>query len=618
MKTKKPAARAKKSTAPKKNLVPVAAPATPQTHLGAHLTYLTRVELVRVVDDFDLTYIFHHALTQDAAYTSLLKATRADLHARVARAIEAAAPDARAENAAVLALHYDRAGNARKAFEYSALAGDAARQKFAHAEAIAFYTRAIELGDALDDAALAARLREMFARRGNVYEVMGVHAQAMQNYQAMIAFAERIGNRAMQADGLLHFLTAQSITEHRAVNATELTRALDLAREADDADLIGRALWGIGVAERFANPRRAADYLERALAHARAENLPELAAFTALDLATATQLGGEWRRALAHANSALENFRARGNQPMLANALGNLAITLHGRGETERARATAREGAQISHAIDNPWGIGYNEWTLVGIQVDAGEFERALEHSQQMLASTQKLRVPLFVALGGLWLARAWLELNQIERAEPIAAESCRVFQDLGARIWTTFAPGMYARVLTRRGEFARAHELLDPLWQIGDDPSERAWGFYLTGPAITELARVENRLDFGLHFSDALIACYEREEMWGYAVEMFYQRGEIQRARGDLEQARADLERARDQSARVGNRVVEWRARAALAAVYAQRGDAANARQSAAAIARGIAEKIADAELRDSFLAQEEVRRLLRGDESR
>ena len=41
----------------------------------------------------DSTYIFKHALVQDAAYESLLRSTRRSLHSRIARVLEASFPD---------------------------------------------------------------------------------------------------------------------------------------------------------------------------------------------------------------------------------------------------------------------------------------------------------------------------------------------------------------------------------------------------------------------------------------------------------------------------------------------------------------------------------------------
>jgi len=60
----------------------------------------------------ELAYMFRHALLQDAAYGSLLKQERRELHRRVARALDELYPDRRDELAGVVALHLEQAGDA--------------------------------------------------------------------------------------------------------------------------------------------------------------------------------------------------------------------------------------------------------------------------------------------------------------------------------------------------------------------------------------------------------------------------------------------------------------------------------------------------------------------------
>src|SRR4051795_6713991 len=66
----------------------------------------------------ELEYLFRHALVQDAAYGSLLKQERRDLHGRVAEALEDLYPDRRDELAPVLAMHFEQAGDNGKAIDY--------------------------------------------------------------------------------------------------------------------------------------------------------------------------------------------------------------------------------------------------------------------------------------------------------------------------------------------------------------------------------------------------------------------------------------------------------------------------------------------------------------------
>src|SRR5688500_8965378 len=71
----------------------------------------------------ELEYLFRHWLVQDAAYGSLLKQERRELHQQVGDALEALYPERREELAGVLAMHFEQAGRTDKAIENLLTAG---------------------------------------------------------------------------------------------------------------------------------------------------------------------------------------------------------------------------------------------------------------------------------------------------------------------------------------------------------------------------------------------------------------------------------------------------------------------------------------------------------------
>jgi predicted ATPase len=62
----------------------------------------------------DAVYTFKHALVQDAAYDSLLRARRQELHGKIARAIEEHFPTTEATEPELLAHHHTEANNQRR------------------------------------------------------------------------------------------------------------------------------------------------------------------------------------------------------------------------------------------------------------------------------------------------------------------------------------------------------------------------------------------------------------------------------------------------------------------------------------------------------------------------
>jgi tetratricopeptide (TPR) repeat protein len=93
----------------------------------------------------DVEYTFKHALTREVAYGSMLSDRRAELHRRIATAIESLYGERLNEHYGELAHHYSRAGERGKAVHYLYLAGEQALARSAYAEAFAYLTSGLEL-----------------------------------------------------------------------------------------------------------------------------------------------------------------------------------------------------------------------------------------------------------------------------------------------------------------------------------------------------------------------------------------------------------------------------------------------------------------------------------------
>jgi class 3 adenylate cyclase/tetratricopeptide (TPR) repeat protein len=93
----------------------------------------------------DAVYTFKHALVQDAAYDSLLKSRRQELHTKIARVIEQRFPNIKTNEPEVLAHHLTAAGLAEAAIPLWQEAGELALQRMALTEAIAHLNRGLEL-----------------------------------------------------------------------------------------------------------------------------------------------------------------------------------------------------------------------------------------------------------------------------------------------------------------------------------------------------------------------------------------------------------------------------------------------------------------------------------------
>ena len=107
---------------------------------------------VQLIDQVSFTrqpeYVFHHPLIRTVAYKSQLKSDRAELHRRVAAAIESRDPAAVEENAALIAEHLQAAGDGHAAYGWHMRAATWATNRDIGAARLS-WERAQRIADAL-------------------------------------------------------------------------------------------------------------------------------------------------------------------------------------------------------------------------------------------------------------------------------------------------------------------------------------------------------------------------------------------------------------------------------------------------------------------------------------
>ena len=120
--------------------------ALPEAELRRALGELVEAQLIfRRGAPPDATYFFKHALVQDAAYGSLLKSRRQQLHQRVAWALEELFPQITEAEPEVLARHQSEGGLTEKASLNWERAGRRALERSAQSEAVAHLREALKL-----------------------------------------------------------------------------------------------------------------------------------------------------------------------------------------------------------------------------------------------------------------------------------------------------------------------------------------------------------------------------------------------------------------------------------------------------------------------------------------
>jgi class 3 adenylate cyclase/energy-coupling factor transporter ATP-binding protein EcfA2 len=146
----------------------------PEDDLQAALARLVASELVfQRGAPPEAVYVFKHALVQDAAHSSLLRATRQHLHAEIAQALEIHSSEMMENQPELLALHYAEAGLVEKSIAFWAKAGHRSTARSAMAEAAAQFQRGIDQLALLPDTPERHRQElEFFSALGAVLQVV--------------------------------------------------------------------------------------------------------------------------------------------------------------------------------------------------------------------------------------------------------------------------------------------------------------------------------------------------------------------------------------------------------------------------------------------------------------
>jgi class 3 adenylate cyclase/tetratricopeptide (TPR) repeat protein len=123
-----------------------------ETALGHALAQLEQAELVfRRGEPPQAVYSFKHALVRDAAYESLLKSRRQQLHGKIARTLEERFGEIVASQPEIAAHHFTEAGLVERAIDYWLKAGQHAARRSANAEALNHFARGLALLPKISD-----------------------------------------------------------------------------------------------------------------------------------------------------------------------------------------------------------------------------------------------------------------------------------------------------------------------------------------------------------------------------------------------------------------------------------------------------------------------------------
>jgi tetratricopeptide (TPR) repeat protein len=353
------------------------------------LNLLERQEIVRVQARApELEYAFKHALTQEAAYNSLLVRRRREFHGRAGQALETLYADRLDEFAPTLAHHFWQAEDWERAAAYALRAGDTALKIYALREAIRQYDRALE---ALDKAG--------GDRETQVYDALMGWARAAFKFRPYpeqldrLARAEQIARQHNDKRRLalaLHAIGAVHLARGRSLRAVPVfTEAFKLAEELGEEALTIIPSFHAAFSKMDSDPQAALPMFDQAIALARKYGNPDQEAYALSAKGMALARLGRFAESQEVIQAAIESVKARGSPVTESDVELFAGWAYLDMGDAQSGLEHGRRGVELAIATDNfdcicggLACVGFGHMQVRQLPEAAGAFRDAIQQTK--------------------------------------------------------------------------------------------------------------------------------------------------------------------------------------------------------------------------------------------
>jgi class 3 adenylate cyclase/predicted ATPase len=393
-------------------------------------------------------YLFKHALIQDAAYASLLRSTRQQVHQQVAQVLEARFPGLVETQPELVAQHYTAAGCAEQAVVYWQRAGQHASDRLAHVEAISHVTTGIELLRTLPETlertqhavtlhiALGAALQ--ITKGQAAPEVEHAYTQAR-------ALCQQVGETPELVPVLFglwrYYLVRPQLHTTRELGET----LLRLAQHADDTALSVVAHYALGVTWLFLGALSAArQHLEAGIARYTPDQ--------------------------RHAPV----FRMGQDPGVVCRA--NAARTLWLLGYPEQALARLHDALALAHELSDPYSLAWARSMAAIASQYRRDVPATYEHAEAAVALSTAQGFPLYTAYGTS--LRGWALAMQGQGEEGMAQvrQGIAAVRATQAALFVPYFCTLLADVSAHLGHTADGLQALAEARTLVEQHEERYW----------------------------------------------------------------------------------------------------------------------------------------------
>jgi class 3 adenylate cyclase/predicted ATPase len=366
----------------------------------------------------DVAYTFKHALTHEVAYGSLLRATRVEYHARIARAIVEQFPSIADIQPELVAHHYTEAALAEPAVVYWLRAGRRARARSADTEAVRSLTRGLQLLTDLPTSLERDRqeLDFLFELGPSLLMTRGYAAEETADvFRRTKRLCEHLGDvgRLPRAfPGLASFYLVRG----------DIASAREIAREHVAA---------------------AAATADRELEGA-AQTMAGITAFCGGEPADARH---HFDTAMALFGTDLDGITAKpSTSDLKVTTLSWLAPTLWILGFHDAALAVSKTALHRARELAHPFTLAFAFYFAALLHEFRRDFDQLATHANALVAVAREYSYPLILAAGSIWRGWARFHAGYHEDGLREIREGLEAYTATGAAQKRTYWLGLIAR----------------------------------------------------------------------------------------------------------------------------------------------------------------------------
>lgn len=547
---------------------------------------------------------FKHALLRDAAYESLLKKARRELHHQAAEVLVKIAP----EEEARIGDHFLQAREPERALPHLLAAGEHAAAAYANEDAARLLGHAVDIAAERDDVATA---RRAFEALGEVYKLVGDGDKALELYNRMLAYAQAHDDGSMHASalnkrGFVHLMLRADMESGNR----DLEDGMGVAEEAGcKVGQVEASMVQCGVCTMQARFDDAYSYLDRAVQLGEELKAEEPRLYGMAHISNTLVYMTEIERARPKIEETLALAAETGNKKYEAEVKAfPLPFVQWSDRHTDEAVLTAEDAVALSNRIGAAAAEALATWMRGSLAILRGEYETALAMAERSRACAKRGHIPWMETSALCALGTTYLQISTA-----LSSRALAMHEQAAAKMAEPLGAVMASANWCELGFCAMGVGKLDTAIDLFERAlSERSPMMFICEPHLHVGLATAHILKGALGAAELQVsqarASMEKRQLWQYEPLVDLAEAQLAAAKGDRETAREHADAALKNAAHLGYVPMLVHAAGLAARACDEDGETDEA---AAYRARGeqakdqIAAGISDADLRAKYLAE-------------